>query len=592
MSSFVPQQPERPVSAAPSPAPNRKRSQPPRRRYLLIGLLVGACLVTVPLALAAATGMLDSLALRLGQLFPSRASRPAADMVLTLSPAWTATASPSPNAQAAPEATPTLSPSPDLSMGMLDYEAYAARQLMLDRDWAACVLAWDDILRRHPQYGEGYYYRSTCYLQMSFGQRMMDEFEAYLRQALEDIDQAIAIGDGVNGDHYYLRYRVYDLMATNRESAAARRSLSQLALDNLERALATGTGAPTAHRSLPASLVVAGHCAEGLSEGQRLLEAIEPGDSPSGSIHQAISRAYLCLGQYAEAHEYLQTALQIWDVPEWRYQDAVILYGLGRLEEARRILDDLILQDPYFSGYRYYLRALILYDQGSPDLAEQDLSVGAQNTWGDYHVAALVSGLCARDAGRIDEAVGEFTRAVASFGGLDRPFLERALRELHDLGVEAPTIEPVAEMATPLPTLAPPAPGDVLATPVAHQKVYEYGSGLIRLGSEGYYTVQFVPGTAIQVTEAILLTVTVGIEDEQTPTDLKIYLWQPYTNIWTMFNFEGGPIQVGNPGRFVLPDGSLFLAPYAAGDEGALLDVTVLLEVRLADGSLLTMGVP
>ena len=476
---------------------------------------------------------------------------------------------------------------------MLDYVAAEAEHLGHERDWPGCVLAWDDILRSYPDHGEGYFFRSICYMEMARGQRSLAEFEDYIRQALEDIDRAIALNDNVTGDYYYQRYRVYDNWSAAEGSAALRLSLSQLSLENLQQALAAGTGSPTAHRSLPACMVTAGHCAEGLTEAQRLFDAIEPGDSPSASINRIMSLAYLCLGRYDEALRSIRAAQAIWDVPSWRYQEAVILYSLGRLGEARAVLDDSISADPYFAGYRYYLRALVHYDQGNPGLAEEDLVLGSQNVWGIDQIGALVAGLLARDAGREDEAVSQLTWAAASIDHLNRPFLNRAVQELRSLGVEPPTTTPEPEIsATAMPTVTVPPPESVWATPVAYQKVYDYGSGLIELGPGGHFTIHFVPSTAIDVVDATQLTVTVEFEGDQRPADLKIFVWQPQTNIWTMFNFEGGPIHVGNPARFVLPDGSLVLAPQENGDGNSLLDILVRMDVQLADGSLVTLGVP
>jgi tetratricopeptide (TPR) repeat protein len=471
--------------------------------------------------------------------------------------------------------------------------AQEAISLGHEGDWLGCVLAWDDILRSYPDYGDGYYGRSVCYLGMARGQRSLAEFEDYIRQALEDIDRAIALSDEVTGDYYYQRFRVYDDWSSAGGSASFALVRKQLALENLQQALARGTGWPTAHRSLPLCMIVAGHCAEGLAEAQRLLDAIEPGDAPSGSINRTISMAYLCLGRYDEALQSVRTALAISDVPLWRYQEAVILYSLGRLDEARLVMDDLISADPYFEGYRYYLRALIHYDQGHPELAEQDLWAGAQNVWGIDHIGALVSGLLARDAGREDEAVAQLSWAVASISYTDGPFLDRAVQELRSLGVEAPAVTPTPDItATPMPTVTAPPPGGMWATPAGEELEYASGSGLLHISPGGHMTIHFVPRTAVDVVEATELTITVELEGDERPTDLKIFVWQPETNIWTMFNYEGLPIQVGNPGRFVLPDGGLVLAPLENGDGSAVLNILVHLDVKLADGSLVTLGVP
>ncbi len=476
---------------------------------------------------------------------------------------------------------------------MLGYLAAEAEHLGHERDWPGCVLAWDGILRSYPDHGEGYFLRSICYMEMAREQRSLAEFEEYIRQALEDIDRAIALNDDVTGDYYYQRYRVYDNWMAAEGSAELRLSLSQLGLENLQQALAAGVGSPTAHRSLPLSLVAAGQCAEGLAEARRLLDAIEPGDSPSASVNWMMALGYRCLRQYDEALQSIRAAQAIWDAPSWRFDEAVILYSLGRLDEARAALDDSISANPYFAGYRYYLRALIHFDQGNPGLAEQDLVLGAGNVWGIDQIGALVSGLLARDAGRYDEAVSQLSWAVASLDHVNQAFLDRAVEELRSLGVEPPTITPeTAASATPMPTVTAPPPGGVWATPIAYQKIYDYGSDFIDLGPGGHFAIHFVPRTPIDVVDVTELTIGVEFEGDQRPADLKVYVWQPETNIWTMFNFEGGPIRVGDPARFVLPDGGMILAPLENGSGSSILAILVQVEVRLADGSLMTLGVP
>jgi tetratricopeptide (TPR) repeat protein len=471
--------------------------------------------------------------------------------------------------------------------------AQDARLLALEGDWPGCVLAWDDILNDYPDFSEGYYRRSDCYVQMARRQRSFAEFEGYIQQALQDIDHAIALGGDQIGNYYFQRYRVYENWAGAGGAIAERLPLQQLALENLQQALASGTGSPVAHRSLPYALINAGQCPEALAEAQRLLDAIEPGDSPSGSINQEISQSYLCLGQYDEALDYIRVALAILDEPGWRFQEALILYSLGLLDESLSELNDLIASDPYFFGSRYYLRALIHYDQGHPDLAEEDLWLGAANVWGIDELGALVSGLLARDAGDKLRAIDDLTRAVATLDQLNQLFLDRAIRELRGLGVEPPilTLEPPVQ-ATAMPTVTVPPPGQSWVTPIGEELYYSLGSGLLHLSSGGWITIHFVPRDEIEVVDATELRISVEFEGDQRPTDLKIYVWQPRTNIWTMLDFEGAPIQVGNPGRFVLPDGGLVVAPLELGDGSAVLNLVIHLEVQLADGSQVTLGIP
>ena len=79
-----------------------------------------------------------------------------------------------------------------------------------------------------------------------------------------------------------------------------------------------------------------------------------------------------------------------------------------------QILDTLIEQKPGYSGWRYYLRALIDYEIGDIDKTEQDLATGAGNTWGHLGLYAYVQGKLALDRGDNKEGILLLQEAEAS----------------------------------------------------------------------------------------------------------------------------------------------------------------------------------
>jgi tetratricopeptide (TPR) repeat protein len=421
---------------------------------------------------------------------------------------------------------------------------------------------------------------------------VLSEFDEYLRLALQDIDQAIELSNGQNGDYFRLRSFIYDTIASNTEPRDTYQGLQVLALENLQRAVDIGTRDPTAYRDLVTAMVGAGECEQGLAEAQRQLNAIERGDSPSAGIQTSLANAYICLGRYPEALSHITTAIAIWDTERTRLDRAVILYALGRKQEALDVMDGLIHAQPYFSGGRYFFRALIYYDLGHPDLASQDLETGYQNTWGTTGIAALVRGLMARDAGDRETAVEEMQIAEETLKAIERPFLDRARQELASLGVEPEAAGPQeTRLGTPMPTLTPyPEGGTAVATPPASLTSFDSGTAGMHLTPNGYLTYRFVASIWKPIDHIKWLKV--AIHDPTGPgvEELKIYLWKPSENLWIMYSHEGDIYNIPNPERFVLPHGEVFISLYAAGDEVRLEGLDLSMEVLLTDGTSLTPG--
>jgi tetratricopeptide (TPR) repeat protein len=465
-------------------------------------------------------------------------------------------------------------------------------EYMYDGNHAAAVVAWDDIVRQWPEYGPGYYWRAYSYRWMTANQQSQYEYEEYLRLALQDIDRAIALSELPSGDYYSLRSEIYEAIAADTEPRTMYEALQDLSYENLARAVMLGTGDPVAYRGIPGSLVGAGRCQEALTEAKRQLRAIEPSDSPSARVNQSVSEAYTCLGYYSPALDYSARGLAIWDAWDFRLHRTVILYGLGRNNEALEILNAMIEESPSFSGYRYFYRALLEYNMGRPDLAEQDLEVGYRNTWVRDKEAALVRGLLARDSGDREYAIAQLQLAEQTIRAINRPFLDRARRELAKLGAMPSEPQPEPDLdATPMPTLAPLPEGSAFyATPAAIDVSYTHGTRRISLSPEGYLTYRFSDPLSATVTGVDWLMVSVSPSAGTPFQDLKIYLWKPKDNLWIMYSYEGPLFEIPNPGRFVLPNGDVFVAAYTAGGAVSLERIEVSAGLRLADASQVTVG--
>lgn len=550
------------------------------------------------LTMRAAAGLLVCLGAAAGCVAPGNTPPAAPETAVrgtaigfALPPRWTPTAT-SPQASSTPGPIRTATLPPPSDPALTNEQIEAAMQYAYYGNWAASVLAWDELLRAAPEYAPGYYWRGKSYLNMTHDQQYMDEYSEYVRLGLRDADRAILLDGGVTGDYYALRSDLYIARASLEDFRSQFEFFSGVASDNLKRALAAGASSPAASLVLPTQLLYAGRCQESLGEARRQLAAIRPGDSPSATVLTGIASAHLCLGDYSQALTYIDQALVVSDSHDRRFTRAEILFGLGRLSEALDVLDALISESPDYSGRRYYIRALVRFDRGESDLAQADLEKGYRNTWGRNADAALGRGLLALDAGDTEYAIEELRLAEATIPSYAHPSLQRARSELARLGAEPMEDElPFSAEPTSMPT--PTLGADlrpVIATPAANQADYTMGAGKMDLAPGGYLTLRFSDPTRRDISGADWLTIWVlpvsGVQIE----DLRIRVWKPSDNLWATFRYQDDLVEPSEPGRFVLPNGDVIIALHAGTEPVALSGLMLSIGVRLADGSRATLG--
>lgn len=226
-----------------------------------------------------------------------------------------------------------------------------------------------------PENGDAYYMRAQCYYHLADNQRYQNEFEDYIDFAMNDVDKAIIYGVTTTqpGDPYNLRYYLYSRIVGNTEYRSARESLSEISLDNLRMAVSLGTSDKYQEQWIPIVLFYLNRCDEGMTEVAKLHEYYGISAPPSASLINIEAHGYLCLGQLDKALEYVNKGLDIETAPEHVLLRSMILYLMGRNEDALDDLNHLIAEKPSYNGYRYFLRALIHYENGERDLAEEDL---------------------------------------------------------------------------------------------------------------------------------------------------------------------------------------------------------------------------
>jgi tetratricopeptide (TPR) repeat protein len=569
-------------------------ASPPRRSRLrfLVAFLAGIVLVGGPLLWMVMSGRLDdAVAGILNPLATARtagAELAAATMPLT----WTATRTSTPRPPSAtPSPTPTIELSYDQRLILARPQIEEARRLTDEEQYAEAVLAWDRVRERVPEFGEGHYYRARCYLGFWENQRFAEEAFANLEAALSDLDQAIALGPFVPGEYFLERANVFDDLAAMMDFRIDATPLRQLAVENLQMAIALGV--TEAANDLPLFMIASGDCRGGILEAQRLVEARGLGQSPSGTLNTALALGYLCQGQPAMALHHIDVARSVNDTPIRRWDRAVILYHLGRSREALTELDELIAENPDYAGYRYYLRALIHYEEGQIEQALEDLQIGSSNTWSRHSLYPYVWARIELDAGDREVAVDLLRQAEASDSGWYGPMVDRYRRELADLGGEPLEVTPQftvpsTPIPTAIPTITPRWLGVLVPTPEGLWTVdLASGTGPIALAPGRGLVIRFQPARSLSYDDVVRLTIHLLAQRRASEPTLQVHPWVYLNGGWAQVESpQWGENDVLNPDRYVIPRGDFILDVHNWGTETIYLDnVAVTLEVRGWNGA-------
>jgi len=433
---------------------NQKENQFP---LLMIGIISGFIALGIPLgyliwSLQAASNFNQPIYItatisHLATASPGLISSvPSSDLVAV--PKGTAT----PEVQTPPPLTtntPTISapiPSVSPSLSYVDQfqDSYpmilAAQNLMDAEKYAEAVLAWDKIIELLPDYSYAYYKRSQCYLETVFnGQRYYSETYDYTIMAFEDIDKAIELDSGT-GDYYWQRYAVQQTLGDLEPYREQRNDWYELALDDIFEANRLGTSEEYADRYPGWVLVWLERCQEALDFFGQLMAEAQDGQLSAG-LNKGISQSFMCFGEYEKAIIHHRLGYQISSThkdPDREFKNILLLYNLGREDQALAALDYSIREDPYYRGNRYYLRALIHYDRGDYDKALNDIEFGSGQIWGQAGLASYVLGLLAIREGDLAYGKELLEYAEATLDSTFGPDLRNRIRR--DLGL--PEIDP------------------------------------------------------------------------------------------------------------------------------------------------------
>lgn len=587
-------------------------SPPPNRRTALsamIGLLGGLLLCGLPLVFLILGGWLDPYLSGLTSQIPPS---PATTLTPLPSPTITRTAT-------LPPPTPTVNQAADAALRAAQVETYirdAESLITLQKKHADAIPLLNLAIETAPELDKPYYLRATCYYELMSHQRSQVEYSDYLDRALADIDQAIAIRPD-DGNYYALRQRLLVDLAGNLEYRVDKVAVTRLALENARMELALGTTLNDyPERSYLNNLIFTEQCEEAVQEAQRLIDMTDPKDASIGGLYHIQSQAYICLGQVDKAIKMVDKSMfNNVNMEYKKWLKANYLYYAGRSNQALQILNELIEARPSYSGYRYYLRALIYYEKGERDKAEEDLMIGAGNTWAHSGVYSYVLGKMALDDGDREEGIALLQYAEATLEVNDNPLRYRIQAELKELGAEPleittsamldataiPTIQPrpTARVLQPTPTRAS---GALTAIPYA-QHTYppgiekaiivdtKQGTGKLTLLANDYPLFRFQPPQTIKVKTAknivihLLTAVPIGAPSVQ------IYLYNAYDGGWNMIEPTWGDNPVEFPERYVYPEGDIFIAVRNWGNQTVSIDnLGITIVVEMESGEIITIG--
>ena len=579
----------------------RKSDWKSNRRFLgVMGVIAGLCLCGIPLLFFIYSGLLDPLAKYLGGSEPLLAtSEPFVPNTPTAT-IW----------ESNPSGPGTQKPPISVENSM-----WQIRDLISLGKHADAILLLDQVISSAPDLDEPYFLRALSYQNLMKQQRSQSEYQDYLNKALADVDQAIAIRPD-QGDYYMLRqYLLVDLAGLQNYQVDAK-YVSEYALENALAALNLGTTLDEyPDRTYVINLIFTRRCEEAIQQLQEMIDQTDPKEPSIGGLYHIQSMAYVCLGQVDKAIKLVDKSMFNNANMEWKYElKARYLYQAGRSDEALQLLNKLLEEKPSYDGWRYYLRALIYQEMGKRGKAEEDLMMGAGNTWEHAGLYAYVQGEMALEDGNVEEGIALLQEAESTLDYLFIPLQKRIQTKLDELGAKPlkltpsvmlnvtsiPTIE-ARPTARPLqtPTLlvtsvvtVTPTPGISLPTEEPLIADLATGTGKLTLFPNDYPLIRFQPAEPIPVKQVKSLVVhLISASNQTTDPDIQIYFWAPRGGGWRYIAPTWGDNPIDQSEDYVLPEGDIFLAIRNWGSETVVLEnVKLTLVVETQDGAIRTFG--
>lgn len=568
-------------------------------RFLAVmGVIAGLCLCGIPLLFIIYSGSLDPLVKYMG------ASEPLITTPFIPN-------SPTPTTWES-NSFGSVTPNPPIAV---DNTIRQSRDLISQGKYADAILLLDQVIQAAPELDEPYFLRAESYDSLMKQQRSQYEYQDYLDRALADIDKAIAIRPD-HGKYYMLRqYLLVDLAGLQNYQVDAAH-ISEYALENAVAALNLGaTLDEYPDRVYVIDLIFTRRCEEAVQQLQEMIDQTDPNEPSIGGLYHIQSMAYVCTGKVDKALKMVDKSMFNNVNMEWKYElKARYLYQAGRSNEALQLLNKLLGEKPSYDGWRYFLRALIYEEMGEREKAEEDLMIGAGNTWEHAGLYAYVQGKIALEDGNAEEGIAMLQEAEATLDYLFIPLQKRIQTELEQLGAKPLKLTPsVMLSATSLPTIqarltARPlqtptildtpkvtiTPTRAISLPSEEALIADLatGTGKLTLLPNDYPLIRFQPTEPIPVKKVKSLVLhLISASNKAANPDIQISIWVPRGGGWRFIAPTWGDNPIDQSQDYVLPEGDVFLAINNWGSETVVLDnVTLTLIVETQDGAIKTYG--
>ncbi|MCE1254522.1 MAG: hypothetical protein LWX83_13355 [Anaerolineae bacterium] len=286
------------------------------------------------------------------------------------------------------------------------------------------------------------------------GQSLKSRMEL-LSKALTDNDKATSLAPD-KGVNYLIRAIILSEMATGYSFRVDKEIFKRLALENANAAIYFGTSDyPRPGRLVFEYEIALNNCDRAKAEVDREAEIISADDVSLPSIESMYESVYACQGDYQKALEYYRLNakkrnLEKDNVPML----ALYLYQAGKVDEALDLVNKSINDQPFQTGQRYFIRAVIEYNRGQYEAALADADLAESNLWAGGMFTSYFNGLEAARQGRKEEAILYLQHAEATLPYEFDFAIARTRTELKKLQAEPLSVTPSVHISvTPLPTL-------------------------------------------------------------------------------------------------------------------------------------------
>jgi tetratricopeptide (TPR) repeat protein len=300
-----------------------------------------------------------------------------------------------------------------------------------------------EIIADNPKWVEAFELRAICY--QSLQSNVFSEAQGYLLAALQDANTLIKL-QPQDGSWHVRRELILRDLANLEIYSVNKFAIYALANQDVERAMELGVDPSYGYvyRHYARNMIEGHHCREGLAETQKLIDQTTTQSDDFGRYYSVyLTEAYICLGDLDKALESAQYITC--DDPVSTCKSgllAEIYFQSGDYENALNTINYMINWQPIGGGWRYFIRALIHYEQGQTDLALQDLEIGDAYSWYGTGVYWYVRAKLSFDDGNIEDGIAYLHLAEQTLDIGYNPLRQKIIQELKSYGEKPIELSP------------------------------------------------------------------------------------------------------------------------------------------------------